>query len=169
MIQPRWPRCPLTGGEAEAEASNPEKPWLRSELPQQTDGSAPGDDDDDDDDDDEDDDEDQLSDDDLDVQDLEVNNRQLLSNTERMRTELDRVVQVIIIIIIVSIVSLLNFQERNLLRAKLQEYMRHHAECSAGRREPVDPASMCLTGGRREEGSAGENLNKFLEQDSVEH
>ena len=28
------------------------------------------------------------------VQDLEVNNRQLLSNTERMRTELDRVVQV---------------------------------------------------------------------------
>ena len=35
------------------------------------------------------------NDDDLDVQDLEVNNRQLLSNTERMRTELDRVVQVI--------------------------------------------------------------------------
>ena len=34
------------------------------------------------------------NDDDLDVQDLEVNNRQLLSNTERMRTELDRVVQV---------------------------------------------------------------------------
>ena len=98
-----------------------------------------------------------------------MNNRQLLSNTERMRTELDRVVQVIVIVIIVSIVSLLNFQERNLLRAKLQEYMRHHAECTAGRREPVDPASMCLTGGRREEGSAGENLNKFLEQDSVEH
>ena len=34
------------------------------------------------------------NDDDLDVQDLEVNNRQLLSNTERMRAELDRVVQV---------------------------------------------------------------------------
>jgi len=70
-------------------------------------------------------------------QDLEVNNRQLLSNTERMRTELDRVVQ-----------------ERNLLRAKLQEYMRHHAECSGGRRE-VDPASVPLTGARREEGPPG--------------
>merc|ERR1712203_892340 len=70
-------------------------------------------------------------------QDLEVNNRQLLSNTERMRTELDRVVQ-----------------ERNLLRAKLQEYMRHHAECSGGRRE-VDPASFGLPGARREEGPPG--------------
>ena len=46
-------------------------------------------------------------------------------------------------------------QERNLLRAKLQEYMRHHAECSGGRRE-VDPASVGLTGARREEGPPGE-------------
>ena len=101
-----------------------------------------------------------------------MNNRQLLSNTERMRTELDRVVQVtiviiliidiILIIIIIIIIVLyfctfawLEFQERNLLRAKLQEYMRHHAECTGGRRE-VDPASMGLTGGRRDEGSAGE-------------
>ena len=49
----------------------------------------------------------------------------------------------------------MKFQERNLLRAKLQEYMRHHAECTGGRRE-VDPASMGLSGGRRDEGSAGE-------------
>ena len=41
------------------------------------------------------------NDDELDAQDLEVNNRQLLSNTERMRTELDRVVQVTIIIIVI--------------------------------------------------------------------
>ena len=48
-------------------------------------------------------------------------------------------------------------QERNLLRAKLQEYMRHHAECSGGRRE-VDPASVGLPGARREEGPpAGED------------
>ena len=42
------------------------------------------------------------NDDELDAQDLEVNNRQLLSNTERMRTELDRVVQVTIIIIVID-------------------------------------------------------------------
>ena len=93
-----------------------------------------------------------------------MNNRQLLSNTERMRTELDRVVQVTILIIVIIIIIVLyfcifawlEFQERNLLRAKLQEYMRHHAECTGGRRE-VDPASMGLTGGRRDEGSAGES------------
>ena len=48
------------------------------------------------------------ADDDLAEQDLEVNNRQLLSNTERMRTELDRVVQVIISIMIVVCFSSLN-------------------------------------------------------------
>ena len=52
-------------------------------------------------------------------------------------------------------------QERNLLRAKLQEYMRHHAECSGGRRE-VDPASVGLTGARREEGPPGEDQRLIL-------
>ena len=95
------PKPTPQGGEVKAETSNSEKPWLRSELPQQEDGAATGgkrswwhwlmgwwcywwwwswwsdfigmm----------------------IIVQDLEVNNRQLLSNTERMRTELDRVVQV---------------------------------------------------------------------------
>ena len=72
-------------------------------------------------------------------QDLEVNNRQLLTNTERMRAELDRVVQVCRHIypwppdLIISL-----FQERNLLRAKLQEYMRHHSECGGVRREGAE-------------------------------
>ena len=52
-------------------------------------------------------------------------------------------------------------QERNLLRAKLQEYMRHHAECS-GRRREVDPASVPLTGARREEGPPGEDQRLVL-------
>ena len=91
-----------------------------------------------------------------------MNNRQLLSNTERMRTELDRVVQVFPPLPPPFMLTMRNFQERNLLRAKLQEYMRHHAECAGGRRESLDPASMCLTGGRREEGSGGEPKNKLF-------
>jgi len=47
-------------------------------------------------------------------QDLEVNNRALATDSERLRQELNRVVR-----------------ERDLLKRKLEEYMRHHAECGA--------------------------------------
>jgi len=61
-------------------------------------------------------------------QDLEVNNRQLSNNSDRMRMELDRVVR-----------------ERDLLKRKLEEYMRHHAECTAHLRVHRTEESSPLT------------------------
>jgi len=62
-------------------------------------------------------------------QDLEVNNRQLANSSERMRLELDRVVR-----------------ERDLLKRKLEEYIRHHAECTAHMRvQRTEDNSVALT------------------------
>jgi len=62
-------------------------------------------------------------------QDLEVNNRQLANSSERMRLELDRVVR-----------------ERDLLKRKLEEYIRHHAECTAHMRvQRTEDTSISLT------------------------
>ena len=69
-------------------------------------------------------------------QDLEANNRQLVSRSEQMRQELERVVQVRGVETGTCDTAL---QECGMLRHQLEEYSRLHSHCNLARRLSPTP------------------------------